>query len=180
MSPVVIWGKEAHCGHQKIERAVQIVFFAYNNGVKPRCFLLVLIILGLLEAPNAIVLVFASLLWRRLGQQLLPERVHHGSLKLLLAHPVHLPIYGVLLLAFEHKLEHLHHILVFFVLLNDIRSLLDLKRSQLLCVHVRDLSNRWKIQFRSRFNFLLGVSRNGVVCLQERRELYLLVYLFNF
>jgi hypothetical protein len=64
----------------------------------------------------------------------------------MLGHSVHLPVCWVLWLAFEHQLEDLHHVLVVFVLLNDICGLLDLKCGQLLRIHVRDLANRWQIE----------------------------------
>lgn len=64
----------------------------------------------------------------------------------MLGHSVHLPVFWVLWLAFEHQLEDLHHVLVVFVLLNDICGLLDLKCGQLLRIHVRDLANRWQIE----------------------------------
>lgn len=64
----------------------------------------------------------------------------------MLGHSVHLPVFWVLWLAFEHQLEDLHHVLVVFVLLNDICGLLDLKCGQLLRIHVGDLANRWEIE----------------------------------
>jgi hypothetical protein len=102
--------------------------------------LLVFVVFWLLEAPDAIILVCALLIVRSIHQLLNSQRVHHTGLELMLSHSVHLPVDRVLLLPFEHELEDLHHILVVFVLLDDICGLLDLKGGQLLGIHVGDLA----------------------------------------